>query len=554
MRWLCGAANKLSDWSIYSMGGVLDEIVTGLDEISSDGHRLLDPELDLFARVSANQPAFAAWRAAELQRVVRAPDGTQYFVYQRALSEARQPTHATNRGTTPLTVELAELMAAAALQKIRDPKLALSNWLTETNGINAIGNNAAAHAATRGAHTTNDRVESIFGGFDYNFRRFLGISPEAAAGMALMMRMRYLDRPPQVVRDRRKAKAEVTEQRAEGLFFQLPEKMQESLIEAARRQRVTARREARADRAEQLQYREQKREENVEKQRLKTVDLYARAFELFPAWQARGVRLQADIDKLLDGKSDAQQRAALRQQIEMRVIGLGMIDFETAWSSKDDASVGSVAYLRDLLEKILVEERTLEREGRLPTEAAPPVLKVKTLKTLGTATAYAEELQDHIKVGAEQLKEAALAEQRRRVEAGITDDVADVMPIQAPALSSAALGGRQLEICWGTYYVEGQEGRQKMWCPCTVKRVADGAADKGRHGQAESAQARKILPAGALLVEWEPDPERGEDSATVMWLVLHPDKWNKDGHLAWRWHPAELQEGQQQSAGKRTRR
>ena len=113
--------------------------------------------------------------------------------------EARQPTHAANQGTTPLTVELAELMAAAALEKIRDPKLALSDWLTETNGINAIGNNTAAHAVTRGAHMTNDRVESIFGCFDYNFRRFLGISPEAAAGMALMMRMRYLDRPAQVL-------------------------------------------------------------------------------------------------------------------------------------------------------------------------------------------------------------------------------------------------------------------------------------------------------------------------------------------------------------------
>ena len=27
-----------------------------------------------------------------------------------------------------------------------------------------------------------------------------------------------------------------------------------------------------------------------------------------------------------------------------------------------------------------------------------------------------------------------------------------------------------------------------------------------------------------------------------MWLVLHPDKWNKEGHLAWRWHPDELEE------------
>ena len=65
--------------------------------------------------------------------------------------------------------------------------------------------------------------------------------------------------------------------------------------------------------------------------------------------------------------------------------------------------------------------------------------------------------------------------------------------------------------------------------------MADGKVDKGRHGQAESAQVRKILPAGALLVEWEPDPERGEDSATVMWLVLHPDKWNKEGHLQAIW-------------------
>ena len=30
---------------------------------------------------------------------------------------------------------------------------------------------------------------------------------------------------------------------------------------------------------------------------------------------------------------------------------------------------------------------------------------------------------------------------------------------------------------------------------------------------------------GALLVEWEPDADRGEDEATVMWVVLHPSKW-----------------------------
>ena len=49
-----------------------------------------------------------------------------------------------------------------------------------------------------------------------------------------------------------------------------------------------------------------------------------------------------------------------------------------------------------------------------------------------------------------------------------------------------------------------------------------------------------LLSQGALLVQWEPDTDRGEDAATLMWLVLSSNKWNKDGHLAWRWHPDEL--------------
>ena len=27
------------------------------------------------------------------------------------------------------------------------------------------------------------------------------------------------------------------------------------------------------------------------------------------------------------------------------------------------------------------------------------------------------------------------------------------------------------------------------------------------------------------------------------WFVLHPDMWNKEGQLAWRWHPAECGKG-----------
>ena len=77
-------------------------------------------------------------------------------------------------------------------------------------------------------------------------------------------------------------------------------------------------------------------------------------------------------------------------------------------------------------------------------------------------------------------------------------------------------------------------------------RVADGVTDKGQHGQedkTESSRVKKLTPAGALLVEWDPDPKRGEEHATVMWVVLHPERWagrGANGHLAWRWHPEEL--------------
>ena len=88
-----------------------------------------------------------------------------------------------------------------------------------------------------------------------------------------------------------------------------------------------------------------------------------------------------------------------------------------------------------------------------------------------------------------------------------------------------------------------------------MKAVADGETDKGRDGEYFSARARKLAPRGMVLVEWEPDHERGEKEATLMWLLLQPPprerrcaawcvvgsgNWNGDSHRAWRYHPAEL--------------
>lgn len=52
-----------------------------------------------------------------------------------------------------------------------------------------------------------------------------------------------------------------------------------------------------------------------------------------------------------------------------------------------------------------------------------------------------------------------------------------------------------------------------------------------------------------VLVEWEPDPDRGETESTQSqaWCLLDPRKWqgrqterDKDTHRTWRYHPEEL--------------
>eukprot|EP00966_Prymnesium_polylepis_P046634 1080997-Prymnesium_polylepis.1 len=233
------------------MGEVLDHVETALEEVADDGKKLLQPDFDPFASVAAEQPAFAAWRKESADATIKAPDGRRHRLMELALAEAQQPRDKVNKDATDTTIQLIEVMAEAALRKMRDPKLAVSDWLTSQDGKYAIGANAEMHEATIGAHTTTDRVESNFGCYDYVLRRWVGISPENASGIAQQMRMHDLERLSQVVSDCRKAK-QPQPARSMGFFYELPESMQRSLVEACRRFRLKSRSEARADRKAQL--------------------------------------------------------------------------------------------------------------------------------------------------------------------------------------------------------------------------------------------------------------------------------------------------------------
>mmetsp|Transcript_26922 Transcript_26922/g.66656 ORF Transcript_26922/g.66656 Transcript_26922/m.66656 type:complete len:186 (+) Transcript_26922:314-871(+) len=147
----------------------------------------------------------------------------------------------------------------------------------------------------------------------------------------------------------------------------------------------------------------------------------------------------------------------------------------------------------------------------------------------------------------EQLQIAVERELERRAAAGFSDAVQAIQPKEPPELDNR-LQGKRLEICWN--YISTEDGKTKVpiWCPCTVVKIADGATDNGRDGQLLSKRAQKLAPRGMVLIEWDPDPDRGEQQATQCWYLLDPNKWHqgrrterdKDTHRAWRYHPDEL--------------
>ena len=79
------------------------------------------------------------------------------------------------------------------------------------------------------------------------------------------------------------------------------------------------------------------------------------------------------LDAKLKGmKSENDQIAELRRQIEMRTVGLGWTEFETKWGFDPDAKKQKLADLRRMLvEDILPHEVGLRRIKKLPKAAVP---------------------------------------------------------------------------------------------------------------------------------------------------------------------------------------
>lgn len=246
-----------------------------------------------------------------------------------------------------------------------------------------------------------------------------------------------------------------------GEFHKLPQTEQIALVEMCRAERQRQRMLDRRDWDDLHTLRSHTRRTNSELELESLIKNFAMALSFFDRYQKRGIRTVDDMKPELQRLSSTQQQLDwLREQIEMRVVGLGWIEFKSHWSSSADENVGSVADLTNQLAEILEEEQ----ERQIPEAAPAPIMQRKSFRTLGTPTAQAEELaSQRLSMSAEQLLAAAVEERKRLEAAGILDSVGDLQPKTPPPLNEE-LVGRRLEIHWRYWRPAkpGERGKKKQ--------------------------------------------------------------------------------------------
>jgi hypothetical protein len=338
----------------------------------------------------------------------------------------------------------------------------------------------------------------------------------------------------------------------DGAFTKLPRNEQIALVELARTSVREMRAVDRADHADHDRYVEPKRSSNspLEVELTALVKQYALALSFFDRWEKRGVASPEAMRTALDKINSNQLKLDyLREQIDMRVIGLSFVEFKTVWSSSKDETVGTIDDLSAQLREILLEERERADCDELPKLAVVPVMKRKSFRELGDPTVQAGQLAYCIKeLPAEEL--LRLAEEQRMLleEAGEIDRLGDVMPEDPPSLDGSIIG-TQLEICWRYWRAPTDEEKAtcekrkkigvKIWIEGEVMLVANGTTDTENP---ENARCKKLAKAGAVRIRWPEDLSRDvPEPEHFTWNILQEESWNQDVHLGWRFTACELQ-------------
>ena len=296
-------------------------------------------------------------------------------------AELFYPSRKENFAARETVQKMAVEMANCFLKELRDPKKATSDYLTSSEGKFSWGfTTEEEHNALIGKSATNDSAESPFAMLTQQmqqFGRILGIHA-AAVGQAKMNGDFKRDLQGKVGVGRN------------GAFLRLPKEMKESLLRLAVNIAPDVRGRERAALDRQRESKKFKMETLRKKKLLAAQYEYAAALTFIEMYHSDACWKDAIIARRkFDALgSDTAKREAVKDQIRIRVNGLGWKDVHHAWSLKGVDYTGN-----QLLQHLLMKIIPAQDDGRvIPETPRVNLPSRKNMQQLGTRTLDVDDL------------------------------------------------------------------------------------------------------------------------------------------------------------------
>ena len=529
-RWLAGNSHLMAEhgWSERSMSRTADllertmvKVLEG-DEIEGKGPGELMLDLSfmfsIWNEIALELEPFRAYLTYMYETKKMALTGSSITEHQYAKlrDELFNPAREDNIAATETAIELAVGAAEDLLEELRDPKKATSRHLSSTDGQLSWGKTTAEeHAAAKGKLAVDDPAESCHGATTREIHCAGRISLGNAGALGMSRRNGDFARASSSETRKSSKPASSKEQRT-GAFYSLTPHMREALLTMGARDAPAEMAMERTDLSGQREARRRKEELAAEVGRHNATEQYIDRLYYYEMWGAPACwktasKADTELTKL---ESRSAKLAALKEQIRIRVLGLGWSDLSTAWSK--DGAPYTPAELMMHLKKVISEQA----RRTIPNKPPVPGLQRKELSTLGTSTSDAGRLDAQEAAGGAAVEAAARAAKAAREAKGIGDSY-QARQGSRPDINEALISTRIEVIC---HYdlPEGVFGDALMWCSGEVVGV--------------EPRLYKDFPKGkSALVRWDANdrvtpPEPVSTSGTK----LMPSLWNKDSLGAWR--------------------
>ena len=373
--------------------------------------------------------------------------------------ELFSPEREENVETSDFVKRLAPIAAEAVLKELHDPKKHTWEHLDSQNGPLSWKNaTEAMKKASLGKEAVNDVSERPFGGMTHQLERFTTISGSNASAVA----------HARINGDFNRMESELCKKKKDivknGIAINLPPELLQTAITFALKKTKEVRQKDQQSLKNQQEQRAAKEKaakvKGIENATQQLIDClyYHDMYHSLRCWKS-----PEEVDEMLKKlSSKTAQLNEIKEQIRIRVLGLGWADLHHPWSK--DGKAHSVKELATHLKENIMPQ---EQKREIPTQ--PPLLapKRKKLAVLGTLSANVKRLDATSREKAEEIRETAERLRDERELEGIGDRYGEMQPLVCPELNEDLLE-RRLEICEA--HGEGEQ-QQLLWHSGIVEAI-----------------------------------------------------------------------------------